>query len=168
MCPRTDLFCATLSRRQKGGWKTAHLVLHCHRPLEPEIKMNLLSDNLWRFYGDAKMYFSRALILSRPTIISNSRRFQSTAAMANAFWTDFVVLEWMFNLHVLTKSTGSEQLPVSGSTSSFGLFLPPFPFGFRFFRLCSLFWRRQVFEAFHPAGFVLVNHTLILNQTLAL
>ena len=94
-------------KETKGGWKTAHLVLHCHRP---EIYKNLLSDNLWWFYGDAKVYFSRALILSRPTIISHSIRFQSTAAMANAFWTRFVVLEWMFNLHALTKPTGSEQL----------------------------------------------------------
>ena len=86
-------------KKTKGDWKTA-----------PEIYMNLLSDNLWWFYGDAKMYFSRALILSRRSMISHSIRFQSTAAMANAFWTDFVVLEWMFNLHVLTESTGSEQL----------------------------------------------------------
>ena len=101
-------------KETKGGWKTAHLVPHCHRP---ENYMNLLSDNLWWFYGDAKVYFPRALILSRHGI-----RFQSTAAMANAFWTRFVVLECMFNLHALTKSTGSEQLQRSFAVSGSQLF----------------------------------------------
>ena len=44
-------------KETKGGWKAAQLVLQCHRPLEPELYMNLLGCNLWWFHGDAKDVF---------------------------------------------------------------------------------------------------------------
>ena len=99
-------------KETKGRWKAAHLVLRCHRPLEPELYMNLLGCNLWWFpWGRQGCFSLRRTRASVLMFISKLTPFPTTSSSTSASWIGSDERGWMWNFRVQIECKRREPWP---------------------------------------------------------